>query len=73
MLKIGNIVDWKSRATPNGFPVSMGLGELLRPIGTVADFWELIDLASGRIIKAFVYEEDLVEQQPKPKLYIVKG
>lgn len=63
-MKPGDLVNWKSRATPTGFPVSMGVYELLKRVGTVENFWEIQEVISqkerGRIVRAFVFEEDLL-------------
>lgn len=72
-MKPGDIVMWRSRATPTGLPVDMGPSSLIRKIGTVEDFWLLQSLVDGRIVRAFVYPEDFLKAGPGPVLTIIDG
>lgn len=79
-MKPGDVVMWRSRVTPTGLAVDMGAYVLLKPVGTVPNYWEIQQQTrtgfDGRIVRAHVYEEDLisisVEIPVKQKLQLVK-
>lgn len=76
----GDLVTPNFRSTPTGLPVTMGLCKLLKPMGTVPNFWKVERLdpsCRGKIVLCFVYPEDMQkpvqveEDKPKPALTVV--
>ena len=86
-MRPGNTVRLYSNATNNGKRAFVGVGTLIKKIGTITDYWE-VDL-QGQVLRFFVRPEDRVsikdievkvDLQPydpkaprRPKLRVIQG
>lgn len=72
MIRPGDLVLPYFRATSKGLPLPMGLCRIIRPVGTVPNFFEverLDKIAKGQVVKCFVYEEELYQS----KFRVIEG